>query len=169
MSTMNQLKQGLSRAWDSVTEGWRELRDLAGDALTRFQPKASRGEVESAEERIVARASRWGLLAAEVADNDDHVQVMLEVPGLEPADIDIEVRGDVLIVRGEKRLAHQETRGHYHIMERAYGSFERAIRLPAPVEDEGADATYKSGVLTVSLPKSAAAKTRRIPVRQDRR
>ena len=164
MSTMNQLRQGISRAWDTVTEGWRELRELAGDALTRFQPKTSRGEVETAADRIVARASRWGLLAAEVADNDDRVQVMLEVPGLEAGDFKIEVRGDVLVVRGEKKLAREETQGHFHVMERAYGQFERAIRLPAAVEDEGAKAKYRNGVLTVSLPKAKSAQVRRISV-----
>jgi len=164
MSTVNQLRQGLSKAWDTVAEGWRELRDLAGDALTRFQPKTSRGEVETAEDRIVTRASRWGLLAAEVADNDNHVQVMLEVPGLEAGDFDIEVRDDVLVVRGEKKLAREETKGHYHVMGRAYGRFERAIRLPASVEDKGAQAKYRNGVLTVSLPKSKSARARRISV-----
>ncbi len=164
MSTMNQLRQGLSKAWDTVADGWRELRELAGDALTRFQPKTSRGEVETAEDRIVTRASRWGLLAAEVADNDDRVQVMLEVPGLEADDIDIEVRDDVLVVRGEKKLAREETKGQYHVMERAYGRFERAIRLPVPVEDDGAKAKYRNGVLTVSLPKSRSARARRISV-----
>lgn len=164
MSTMNQLREGLSTAWDTVIEGWRELRELAGDALTRFQPKASRGEVETAEDRIVTRASRWGLLAAEVVDNDTKVQVMLEAPGLEADDFDIEVRDDVLVVRGEKKLAREETKGHYHVMERAYGRFERAIRLPASVDDEGAEAKYRNGVLTVSMPKSRSARSRRITV-----
>lgn len=68
MSTLNQIREGLGKAWDSLTVGWRELRDLAGDALTRFNPRTARGEVETAEERIVNRASRWGLLAAEVAE-----------------------------------------------------------------------------------------------------
>lgn len=164
MSTLDQFRQGFSRAWDSLSEGWREFRELAGDALTRFQPKTSRGDVATAEGRIVNRASRWGLLAAEVADNDDSVQVMLEVPGLEAKDFDIEVRDDVLIVRGEKRLSREETRGHYHVMERAYGQFERAIRLPASVEDDGAQATYRAGVLTISLPKSKTARPRRLTV-----
>lgn len=164
MSTMNQLRQGISRAWDSLTEGWREFRELAGDALTRFQPKTPRGDADTAEDRIVSRASRWGLLAAEVADNDESVQVMLEVPGLDAEDFDIEVRDDVLVVRGEKRLSREETRGNYHLMERAYGQFERAIRLPAPVDDDGAKATYRAGVLTISMPKSRSAQPRRISV-----
>ena len=164
MSTLHQIRQGVSKAWDSLAEGWREFRERAGDALTRFHPKTSRGEVDSADDRIVSSASRWGLLAAEVADNDDSVQVMLEAPGLEARDFDIQVRDDILIVRGEKKLAREVTRGRYHVMERAYGQFERAIRLPAPVDDDGADARYRAGVLTITLPKSRTARRRRITV-----
>jgi HSP20 family protein len=164
MSRLDQLRQGISKAWDSLTIGWRELRELAGDALTRFQPRTSRAEVETAEDRIVNRAARWGLLAAEIVDNGDNVQVMLEAPGLEAKDFEIEVRDDTLIVRGEKRLSRQETTGHYHLMERAYGRFERAVRLPVAVDDERAEAKYRSGVLTVTLPKTGRASTRRITV-----
>lgn len=164
MSTLLQIREGVSKAWDSLTEGWREFRELAGDALTRFQPKTSRGEEETADDRIVSRASRWGLLAAEVADSDDTIQVMLEVPGLDAKDFDIEVRDEILIVRGEKKLAREETRGHYHVMERAYGQFERAIRLPTSVDDDGATAKYRAGVLTITLPKSKTARPRRIAV-----
>lgn len=164
MSTLNQIREGIGKAWDSLTVGWRELRDLAGDALTRFNPRTARGEVETAEDRIVNRASRWGLLAAEVADNGKDLEVMLEVPGLEPGDFELEVIDDVLVVRGEKKLSREETRGHYHIMERAYGQFERAIRLPAPVDDEGAKAQYRRGVLKITLPKSRSTRARRITV-----
>jgi HSP20 family protein len=149
-----------------LTEGWRELRERAGDALTRFQPQASRGEVETREDRIVDRASRWGLLAAEVADDENTVQVRLEVPGLDAADFDIEVRDDILIIRGEKKFAREESRGHYHVMERAYGQFERALRLPASVEGDGAKASYQAGVLSISLPKSKTARPRRIAVQR---
>lgn len=164
MSTLHQIRQGVSKAWDSVTEGWREFRELAGDALTRFQPQTSQSDATTTEGRVVSRASRWGLLAAEVADNDDSIQVMLEVPGLEAGDFDIEVRRDILVVRGEKKLAREETRGHYHVMERAYGQFERAIRLPDSVNGDDAKATYRAGVLTVTLPKSKTARPRRITV-----
>lgn len=164
MSSLVQLRQGISKAWDSLTVGWRELRDLAGDALTRFQPKSSRADAESAEDRLVNRASRWGILAAEIVDDGVNVQVMLEIPGLDAKDFDIEVRDDVLVVRGEKRLSRQETTGHYHLMERAYGAFERAVRLPVPVDQNGAEAKYRAGVLTVTLPKARGSAARRITV-----
>lgn len=164
MSTLNQIREGITKAWDTLTIGWRELRELAGDALTRFQPRTSRGELETAEDRIVGRASRWGLLAAEVVENSDNVEVMLEVPGLSATDLVIETRDDVLVVRGEKKVSREETSGHYFLMERAYGRFERAIRLPARVQDDGASARYRDGVLTVKLPKAAKKATSRIVV-----
>ncbi|MDX1482415.1 MAG: Hsp20/alpha crystallin family protein [Woeseiaceae bacterium] len=163
MSTLQQIRQGMSRAWDSVADGWRELKDLAGDELTRFQPKTTRDD-ESGESALVRRTSRWGLLAAEVVDDDETVRVSLEVPGLSADDFDIEVQGDVLIVRGEKRFSQERRSGNYHVLERAYGQFERAIRLPAAVDTEEANARYRSGVLSIELRKSSTARPRRIRV-----
>lgn len=166
MSTLDQVRQGLSKAWDTLTEGWQELRDLAGDALTRFQPKSDQGEGEDGAEtgHPLSRVSRWGLLAAEVRDQGDKISVSLEMPGLEKDDFDLQIHDDVLVVRGEKRSTRDEVQGAYHVMERAYGAFERAIRLPAAVEYEGASATYRAGVLSVSLNKSKGGDARRITV-----
>ncbi len=163
MSSLQQVREGLSKAWDTIAVGWRELRELAGDALTRFNPRAAQG---SPDLPVAARGARWGLLAAEVTDSDRTIDVALEVPGLEPKDFEIEVQGDILVVRGEKKLSREETRGHYYVMERAYGRFERAIKLPAPVDDSAAQARYRHGVLTVSLPKSNGARGRRIAVEE---
>src|SRR5688572_22006035 len=150
MSNMQQVREGLTRARDTITIGWRELRELAGDALTRFSSREA-----APSERSSTRGARWGLLAAEVTDSDDTVEVTLEAPGLEPGDFEIEVHDDVLVVRGEKKLSRNETRGHYYVMERAYGQFERAIKLPALVDDITARARYRAGVLNVTLPKIA--------------
>lgn len=166
MSTLNQLRDGLTRAWETVTEGWRELVERAGDALTRFHPpRPVEGELETREDRFAGGGARWGLLAAEVKLGDEHVEVDLEVPGMEPEDFDIQVVEDVLVVRGEKRMQRERTAGRFHVMERAYGAFERAVRLPVPVEESGATARYRRGVLHLSLPRSAAHRARRIEVR----
>lgn len=161
MSTLQQVREGLTKAWDTIAVGWRELRELAGDALTRFNPRAA-----SAGDPVPIRRARWGLLAAEVTETEGTVEVSLEVPGLEPGDFDVEVQGDVLVVRGEKKVSREETRGHYYVMERAYGRFERAIKLPAPVDDGAAKARYRHGVLTVSLPKTNGPRGRRIAVEE---
>ena len=80
------------------------------------------------------------------------------------ADIAV-AEGRYLTVRGEKRLQREERRGRYHVMECAYGGFERAVALPAEVDDGGARASYRRGVLQVVLPKVRSAKAaRRIEV-----
>lgn len=164
MSTLDQLREGLNRAWESVAEGWQELRGRAGHALTHFTPSRSKGELETAQEQLVGNSSRWGLLAAEVSENDSEVIVRLEAPGMESQDFDLQVVDDILVVRGEKSVEREEQRGRYYVTERAYGRFERAIPLPSPVEESRAGASYKRGVLRITLPKSARARARRIKV-----
>jgi HSP20 family protein len=167
MSTLEHLRGGLSRAWESVTEGWREFVERSGNALTRFHLAHSSSEVETAEDRIAREGSRWGVVAAEVALGDNDVVITMEVPGMESGDFDIEIVDDVLVVRGEKRFQREHQHGQYHIMERAYGRFERALRLPVSVSEDGAAASYKRGVLHISVPRSTSvARTRRIEVTQ---
>jgi HSP20 family protein len=161
MSNLQQVREGLTKAWNTITIGWREL---AGDALTRFNPRATPTKDATAEERMAARTARSGLLAAAVTETDRTVEVALEAPGLEVDDLAVEVRDDVLVVRGEKRTSREGTRGHYFVMERAYGQFERAIKLPSSVDDKGTTARYRHGVLSVSLPKMATPRSRRIAV-----
>jgi HSP20 family protein len=165
MTTLQQLSAGLGRAWDAISEGWHQLSRRATHALTRFHPRPRSGELETAEDQVVRNASRWGLLPAEVVEGADEVVVKLEAPGLEPDDFEIEVTDSVLVVRGEKHAQREERQGNYHLMERAYGYFERAIPLPVAVEEAGSKATYRNGVLQVSLPKHAQARRRRIEVK----
>lgn len=166
MSTLSQLREGLTRAWESVTEGWRELVERAGDALTRFHPQHSEGDLERREERVATQGARWGVLAAEVRVDDNDVEVDLEVPGMEAEDFDIQVIDDVLVVRGEKKVERERKDGRYHVMERAYGAFERAVRLPVPVDETSAQATYRRGVLRIVVARSEAHKRRRIEVKR---
>lgn len=166
MATLQQLRDGLERAWDTLAEGWHYLRERTSHALTRFHPRhRGRGQLETADEQLVRYGSRWGLLAAEVVENDADITVKLEIPGMDANDFEIQVVNDVLVVRGEKRVQREEERGRYHVMERAYGYFERAIPLPVPVNDDAARATYRKGVLRITLPKAVRTRTRRIEVK----
>ncbi|MGM0412534.1 MAG: Hsp20/alpha crystallin family protein [Pseudomonadota bacterium] len=160
------IRQRMNRAWDSLAEGWNHLAQRANQALTRFHPVRHRGEegMDTARERHEHAGAAWGLLAAEVSDTADEVVVELEAPGMEADDFDLQVVEDTLVVRGEKRVANERTEGRYHVMERAFGAFERAIPLPAPVDDQGAKAEYRKGVLRVRLPKSTTARRRQITV-----
>ncbi|QKT03144.1 Hsp20/alpha crystallin family protein [Ectothiorhodospiraceae bacterium 2226] len=164
MERLNTLRRELGHAWQSVADGWNHLRERAGTALTRFQPRAQRGEVQTRAEQAVADAARWGLLTAEVRDEDDRVRVRMEIPGMDKDDFDISVQGDRLVVRGEKRARREQQSGRYYLMECAYGSFERVVPLPAAVLEEGARARYQRGVLEVTLAKNPLARRRNITI-----
>lgn len=166
MNAVRQVREGVNRAWDTLAVGWRELRQRASHALTQFKPAAREGTFATPEERQAMRGSRWSLLASDVSTDDRWVEVTLEVPGLEPDDLSIEVVGDTLRVRGEKRVERDGVRGTYHVMERAYGSFLRTIALPAGVDDRRAEASYRNGVLRIRLPRSAEGRSRRVKVRR---
>ena len=165
MSTLEQFREGMSMAWEALLDGWRELYHRAANALTHFSPHRPKGELLPRDaEEFAIRSTRWGVLAAEVFDDDDQVVVRLEAPGMEPEEFSLQVIDDLLVVRGQKQLQREHTKGHYHISECAYGSFERVIQLPEVVESEQAKARYRRGVLRVELPKSTHRRRRRITV-----
>ena len=165
MSTLADIGEGLERTWDSIADGWRQLRRRATHALTRFTPVNRANDIEARDAVFLQRASRWGLLAADVSESGSEVRVRLEVPGLNADDFDLHVEGNVLVVRGEKQVRHEQTEGRLLVMECAYGSFERVVPLPAKVDESKATAKYRRGVLEIELPKKTSAKARRIEVR----
>ncbi len=164
MTTLQQLHQGLERAREHMSEGWNQLRQRASRAITRFHPQEDRDGLQRAREQNPHQAPSWGLLAAEMREFDDEIVVRLESPGMEPEGFDIEVVDDVLIIRGEKRLQWDRSSGEFQIMECAYGAFERAIPLPAPVENDRTRARYRRGVLQINLPKAPGSRKRKITV-----
>jgi HSP20 family protein len=87
---------------------------------------------------------------------DGEVRVSAELPGMDEKDVEVLVDNDVLTIRGEKKSEHEDQGRRFS--ERYYGRFERAIALPFEVDEEKAEASFKNGVLTVTLPKSATAK-----------
>lgn len=165
MSSLHQLRHGLNRLWDNLTEGWQQLRERAGQAVTHFSPTPSTGRVATREDRLVRSASRWGLLAADVQEDHHNVIVRLEVPGMEAEDFDLSVEDDYLVVRGEKKVQHEHNDGRFYSLECAYGRFERALPLPAAVDQNQAQAKYKRGVLTITLPKLKQSASRRIEIK----
>jgi len=93
--------------------------------------------------------------------------VMAELPGVDAKDIGIELTGDLLTLRGEKEKRTEEKEERYHRTERTYGAFLRSVRLPMAVDGSKVTATFKNGVLVVTLPKTAAAKGTMIPVKAE--
>lgn len=164
MSTLEQLREGIGQAWNHRAEGWHHLYDRASRALTKFTPVRREGELDSVDDYVVREGARWALLAAEVLENDNQIVVKLEAPGLNANEFDIRVVNDMPIVSGERHVEREQTRGRFHLMECAYGSFERTVPLPAGVDEAGAQAKYRNGVLRITLPKTKSRSQQRIKV-----
>jgi HSP20 family protein len=164
MNALTELKHGLEGVWESLSEGWNHIRERAASARTRFPSAKSDVAVRSNEGPFPFTATTWALLAGEVFEDERRVVVRLEVPGLESKDLDLGVRDDVLVVRGEKRFEREENEGRYRLLQRAYGRFQRTVPLPAPVQADKAKAAYRNGVLKVELPKAETARPRVIQI-----
>jgi HSP20 family protein len=104
----------------------------------------------------------------EVKETSKDVQVSVELPGLEDKDIDLSISDDYLTIKGEKREEKEENNSSYYRMERMYGSFQRRVPFPCAVDRDKAEATFKRGVLTVVLPKTADSHQhiKKIPIRK---
>jgi len=92
--------------------------------------------------------------AANVTENDKDVCVTIELPGMDEKSIDLTLSRNCLTIKGEKSEEQEKTGKSYYRMERCFGSFQRDIQLPCDVETERAEACFKKGILTVTLPKS---------------
>ncbi len=100
-----------------------------------------------------------------VWSNDEKAVVTAELPGTKMENLDISVESDVLTLRGSREPEKLEQDETYHRHERGYGSFTRNVALPFAVDAEKVQATYKDGVLTVSLPRTPASRPKKIEVK----
>ena len=110
------------------------------------------------------RNSVWGF-PLDVTENDDTFTVKAAVPGINPDDLDITISDNVLTIKGETHSEETKEDEKVHLQERRLGSFMRSISLPTPVESDNVDATYENGVLTLSIPKAAEVKPKRISIK----
>jgi HSP20 family protein len=101
------------------------------------------------------------------SETKDAFVVKAEVPGVEQKDISVSIQDQMLTIRGEKHKEKEEKDEKYHRVERSWGAFTRTIALPAGVDTEKVNATFKDGVLSVKLPKTPAAKGTTIPVKAE--
>lgn len=106
--------------------------------------------------------------AIDLTENDKELRLRAELPGVEEKDIDIDLEGDVLTIRGEKREERTEDGDKRRFVERSYGSFERSIQLPFAPEDQEIKADFKDGVLTVTAkkPPELSRPSKRIPIQK---
>lgn len=101
----------------------------------------------------------------DVSETDKEVRIQAELPGVNEGDIDVSLDDDVLTIRAEKKRERRDERQGVHVSERAYGTFQRSLRLPFQVDPEQVQARFENGVLSVTLPKTQPQeRTRRIQV-----
>jgi HSP20 family protein len=102
----------------------------------------------------------------DLSESSKELKISLELPGLQEKDLDVSISNDALTIKGEKREEKEENTKGYYRMERHYGSFYRTIAFPCGVDKDGAEATFKNGVLTILLPKTqeSQVEVKKIPV-----
>jgi HSP20 family protein len=146
---------------------WRRGRELAErDPFAAFRREmdslfdsffSGAGEAPRGFDRFTPRV--------DVKESDKEIRLIAELPGMDEKDVEISLSADVLTIRGEKKEEKEEKGEETYRMERTYGAFHRSFALPAEVDSNQASASFKNGVLTITLPKTAqATKTKKIAV-----
>ncbi len=145
---------------------WREkspaLRDDFFDPMVTFRREVHRmmdDFFNGFEGSSLAGMKGWqgNTPIIDIAETEKEMVITAEMPGLDEKDFEVTISGDLLTIKGEKKVEHEEKNGNGYHRERRYGSFSRSLRLPFEVKDERIDATYQKGVLTIHLPKPADA------------
>ena len=111
----------------------------------------------------MASARTWAP-PVDILEDQNEIVVRAELPGLKQEDIDIELTGDTLVIKGERKFEDAQRKDNYVRVERSYGAFQRVFTVGVPVEHDGVKASYKDGVLEVRLPKSEATKPKKVQV-----
>lgn len=102
--------------------------------------------------------------ALDVSENGNEFVVKAELPGMDPKEVDINLTGNLLTIRGEKKHEKEEKGDGFHRMERSYGSFSRSFQLPCEVQEDKIEAHHKNGVLDLRLPKAESAKRKSVKI-----
>ncbi|MGA2023487.1 MAG: Hsp20/alpha crystallin family protein [Steroidobacteraceae bacterium] len=156
----SELERRISRAWEGLTEEWREVLERSAGALTHFV-RAAKQQGGGTKQDF----PQWALLAGESWETAHSVIVQIEMPGMSKADIDVSIYPGGLRIRGEKRSAGDPRGRLYHLMERAFGRFERRLWLPHNIDTAKAEVSYQDGVITVIVPKTLATPPTHLPLK----
>lgn len=135
-------------------------------SLSHFDPLANIRVFEDAFTRLLSEpaANRPWAPAVDIYETENELVLKADVPNVDPKDIDVRVENQTLSITGERKFEQERTDKGYHRLERSYGHFQRSFSVPNTFDTENITASHKNGVLTVSLPKKAAAKPRQIKI-----
>lgn len=143
------------------TPFWSSRDPFFGPVFDRFFGEPARPDLFAWSED--ARRGSW-TPAVDIRETDEAFHVHAELPGLTKEDVQITLENNVLRLSGERRFEKEDEKDSYHRIERAYGSFTRSFTLGSGVDSEGVKAQFKDGVLTISIPKKAETKPRKITI-----
>lgn len=104
------------------------------------------------------------LPAADMTESEDSVFIKAELPGIEEKDMELNIRGNILTIRGEKKHVKEDKTENHYLGDRYYGSFRRTFQLPADIDPDKAAASFDKGVLKISVPKVEEGKTKKIEI-----
>ena len=142
-------------------------------ALTPYRP--STDLFRSLFDDMLAPSGGWGgrmsemmrVPEADVVESENEIRVVVELPGMKPENIELDVENNVLTIGGHKQEEQRNGDDTWHLSERRYGKFSRSFVLPRDVDQEGIQARFDNGVLAVAIPKSEKARRRRIEVQAE--
>ena len=122
-------------------------------------------------ERMMAPDEDWWqmkdafLPKADLVETAGRYDVAIELPGLKPADVKVEIENGNLVVHGTKQEEKKEEGKTFHRMERRFGEFRRVLPLPGPVNEEMVTAQFKDGLLRIAVPKAETVRAKRIEIK----
>jgi HSP20 family protein len=135
--------------------------------LAKVDPFRDLRTFEDEFDRLMGRAfsrDTW-LPPLDVKESSDRFEVTVDLPGLEPKDVNVTFEEGMLTISGKRQFQEEDKGDTWHRIERGFGTFARSIRLPQTADPERIEASFNKGVLRVSVPKTEQAKPRTIEVR----
>ena len=141
---------------------WHRARDLhpMPNEMSRLVNEVLRGGMR---DRGAWRRNSW-TPAVDLYEGDEALTLKAELPGFSKDDVQVEIQDNRLTLKGERKRETEVKEAQYHRVERVYGAFQRSIKLPVVVDADKAEAVFKDGVLTLTLPKAEEAKPKPISI-----
>lgn len=156
---------------DSLKELRQEISHTVDRWIDHLRPEERReaeAQLRTGElSGLLASPSVWNQPRIEMEEDEDHLYISVEVPGLKKDELQVELDGGMLSVYGEKESHRDGKRCRVHYSERSYGAFSRIIALPCDVDRDKVVAKCRNGILRLTLPKTAEAKRRRIEINHE--
>lgn len=142
--------------------------------LIRWEPAREMMTLREAMDRLFDDAftrplsfagNGWSMPAVDMYQTDNEVVVKVALPGIKAEEVQINVTGEMLTIKGEVKQKEEVKEKAYHIHEQRWGAFERSLALPTQVVADKAKADFENGVLTITLPKAEEVKPKSITIK----